>query len=138
ASLNDADLIPSRRAMIKTGRTETVKWLEKQGFACSKSEANCFLVDVKRPGRDFQAALATHGINIGRTWAGYENWPRVSVGTEAEMARFREAFSLVLAGKTGAIEPQTRQRASLDVPGARLQRASFMGGAAELMATTHC
>lgn len=138
ASLNDADLVPSRRAMIKTGRTETVKWLEKQGFACSKSEANCFLVDVKRPGRDFQAALATHGVNIGRTWAGFESWPRVSVGTEAEMARFREAFSLVLAGKTGSIEPQTRQRASLDLPGARLQRASFMGGAAELMATTSC
>lgn len=138
ASLTDPTLIPERRTMIKAGRTETVKWLEKQGFACSKSEANCFLVDVKRPGREVQAALATHGINIGRTWAGFENWPRVSVGTEAEMERFREAFSLVLAGKMGSIEPQTRQRASLELPGARLQRASFVGGAAELMAHTVC
>ena len=134
ASLTDADLVPSRRAMIKAGRTETVKWLEKQGYACSKSEANCFLVDVKRPGREFQAALATHGINIGRTWAGYENWPRVSVGTEAEMKQFREAFTAVMAGKMGSIEPQTRQRASLELPGATLQRASFMGGQSGLMA----
>lgn len=138
ASLTDAALIPERRAMIKAGRTETVKWLEKQGYACSKSEANCFLVDMKRPGREVQAALATHGINIGRTWAGFENWPRISVGTEEEMGRFRDALSLVLAGKMGSIEPPVRQRASLDVPGARLQRASFAGGAADLMALSSC
>lgn len=138
ASLNDPDLVPARRAMIKQGRTETITWLEKQGYACTKSEANCFMVDVKRPGREFQTAMATHGVNIGRTWVGYENWPRISVGTEAEMKQFRDAFAAVMAGKLGAIEPQTRQRASLDVPGgAVLQRASFREQAGGLMAALH-
>jgi len=126
ASLTDADLVPSRRTMIKKGRTETITWLEKQGYACTISEANCFMVDVKRPGRQFQADMATHGVNIGRTWAGFENWPRISVGTEAEMKRFREAFTGVMAGQLGTITPQTRQRAALELPGSQLQRASFV------------
>ena len=55
------------------------------------------------------------------------------------MARFRETFTAVMAGKMGAIEPQTRQRASLDLPGATLQRASFVdAGAANLMALHAC
>ncbi|MBP6688349.1 MAG: pyridoxal phosphate-dependent aminotransferase [Hyphomonadaceae bacterium] len=126
ASLTDEKLVPSRRAMIKKGRTETITWLEKQGYACTISEANCFMVDVKRPGRQFQADMATHGVNIGRTWPGFDNWPRISVGTEAEMKRFRDAFTAVMAGQLGAITPQTRQRAALELPGSQLQRASFV------------
>jgi histidinol-phosphate aminotransferase len=138
ASLTDPDLVPSRRAMIKKGRTDTIKWLEKQGYACTKSEANCFMVDAKRPGREFQAAMATHGVNIGRTWPGFENWPRISVGTEAEMQQFRDAFAAVMAGKLGSVEPAVRQRASLDLPGgAALQRASFMDGKGSLIAALH-
>jgi histidinol-phosphate aminotransferase len=124
AALNDATLVPSRRAMIKKARTDTVAWLEKQGYACTISESNCFMVDVKRPGKQFQADMATHGVNIGRTWPGFENWPRISVGTEAEMMRFREAFTAVMAGKLGSITPQTRQRAGLET-GALLQHASL-------------
>ncbi len=51
--------VPSRLAMIKKSRSETVAWLEKQGFPCTISEANHFMVDVKRPGKDFQADMAT-------------------------------------------------------------------------------
>lgn len=127
ASLTDTDLVPSRRAMIRKARSETVEWLEAQGYACTISEANCFMVDVKRPGRQFQADMATHGVNIGRTWPGFENWPRVSVGTDAEMKRFREAFTAVAAGQLGSFVAQSRQRASLEIPRSSLQRAAFVG-----------
>jgi histidinol-phosphate aminotransferase len=137
ASLKDADLIPARRAMIKKNRAETVAWLEKQGYPCTISEANHFMVDVKRSGRDFQKDMATHGVNIGRTWPGYETWPRISVGTEAEMAKFREAFTAVAAGKLGNITPATRgQRASLET-GATLQHAAFHDEQVDLMGKLH-
>jgi histidinol-phosphate aminotransferase len=129
ASLNDAELVPSRRAMIKKSRSETVAWLEKQGFPCTISEANHFMVDIKRPGKDFQADMQTWGVNIGRTWPGFENWPRISVGTDAEMARFKEAFTSVMAGKLGPVKPPVRQRASLDTSGGLLQQASLLNGA---------
>jgi histidinol-phosphate aminotransferase len=139
ASLTDPDLIPTRRAMIKKQRVETIAWLEKQGYPCTKSEANHFQVDVKQDGKKFQADMATWGVNVGRTWAGYETWSRVSLGTEAEMARFREAFTAVAAGKMGSIAPRERkQRASLETNGL-LQHASFRDEQVDLMAPlTHC
>ena len=139
ASLNDADLVPARRAMIRKSRTETIVWLEKQGFACTKSEANHFMVDIKRPGRDFQKEMATWGVNIGRTWPGFENMPRISVGTDAEMARFREAFTQVQAGKMGPVTPPVRgQRASLDTKGGLLQHATYHDEQVDLMHLMHC
>lgn len=134
ASLTDADIIPSRRAMIRKNRADTVAWLEKQGYACTKSEANHFMVDIKKPGPAFQTEMATWGVSIGRTWPGYENWPRISVGTEAEMARFREAFTSVMAGKLGPLTPPQRaRRASLESPGAKLYHASFVDEQVDLM-----
>jgi histidinol-phosphate aminotransferase len=73
--------------------------------------------------------MATWGVNIGRTWPGFENWPRVSLGTEAEMARFREAFTAVVAGKLGPVTPPKRRTASLETPAGLLHQASFQGGA---------
>lgn len=116
ASLEDPGLVPQRRALCSRLRRETVAWLEKQGYPCTTSESNCFMVDIKRPGKDFQRAMATHGVNIGRTWPGFETWPRISVGSESEMQRFREAFAAVMAGKLGPLpmpEPK-RRMASLD------------------------
>lgn len=138
ASLNDADLIPTRKAMIKKQRTETIAWLEKQGYPCSLSEANHFQVDVKRSGRDFQKDMATWGVNVGRTWPGYENWSRISLGTESEMAGFREAFTSVMAGKLGTMTPP-KQRASLDTSSALLRHASYHDEHLDLFATlNHC
>lgn len=122
ASIGDPELVPARRAMIRKNRMDTVAWLEKKGHKCSKSEANCFLVDVGSPAREFQAAMATHGVNIGRSWPGFETMPRVSVGTAEEMARFKVAFEAVKAGKMGPIAPPARRGASLETPG--LMRAS--------------
>jgi histidinol-phosphate aminotransferase len=137
ASLNDPDLIPTRRALIKKSRTETVAWLEKQGYPCTPSEANHFQVDTKRSGKDFQKDMATWGVNVGRTWPGFETWSRISLGTDAEMSRFREAFTAVSAGKLGSITPPTRgQRASLETSGgAALYRAAFRDEQVDLMST---
>lgn len=115
ASLLDASLVPSRRQMLGDARRSTIAWLEKQGYPCTKSESNCFMVDIKRDGKAFQKQMATWGVMIGRTWPGFETWPRISVGTEAEMARFREAFTQVMAGKTGPLPlPPDRRRMALE------------------------
>ncbi|WP_078059562.1 pyridoxal phosphate-dependent aminotransferase [Xanthomonas massiliensis] len=119
ASLRDPELVPGRRRMLGDARRRTVAWLEGQGYTCTKSESNCFMVDIGRDGKAFQSAMATWGVMVGRTWPGFENWPRISVGTEAEMARFREAFTQVMAGKTGPLPPPPPRspRMALDTRG---------------------
>jgi histidinol-phosphate aminotransferase len=133
ASLSDPELIPARKALIKKQRTETIAWLEKQGYPCTPSEANHFQVDVKRSGKDFQTDMATWGVNVGRTWPGFETWSRVSLGTEAEMARFREAFAQVMTGARGPIAPPQRdRRAGLETQGL-LHHAAFRDEQVDLM-----
>jgi histidinol-phosphate aminotransferase len=51
-----------------------------------------FMVDVKRPGKEFQAAMLKENVAIGRTWSAMPNYVRVTVGTKAEMEKFQTAF----------------------------------------------
>lgn len=100
ASLRDPGLIAQRKAENAVVRQETIGWLGKRGFICVPSEANCFVVDVQRDGAAFSAAMAERGVVIGRSWPIWPQRVRVTVGTAAEMARFREAFEAVVS-RTG-------------------------------------
>lgn len=92
ASLRDPTLVPSRKAQTQAIREQTLAWLVARGHRVTPSEANCFMVEVGRPGKEFAAAIAAQGVVIGRSWPAWPTWSRVTVGTAAEMARFRAAF----------------------------------------------
>lgn len=110
ASLRDPQLVPARRARTTRLREDVVAWLAARGYACSASESNCFMLDVKRPAQDFIDAMATHGVMVGRSWPGFPTQSRITIGTPADMARFKEAFALVEAGKQGPLPVPKRQR----------------------------
>ncbi|KWV10338.1 pyridoxal phosphate-dependent aminotransferase, partial [Xanthomonas translucens] len=92
ASLRDVQLVPVRRAENARIRNETIAWLQSKGYTCLPSQANCFMVDVKRDGKAFAEAMTKQGVMIGRSWPVWPKLVRVTVGSEAEMLRFREAF----------------------------------------------
>lgn len=95
ASLRDPQLIPQRRLQNAKARQATIAWLGKRGFSCLPSEANCFVVDVQRDGAAFAKSMVENGVVIGRSWPIWPQRVRVTVGTEAEMAAFRQAFAKV-------------------------------------------
>jgi histidinol-phosphate aminotransferase len=95
ASLRDPGLVAQRKAQNAQVRQATIAWLGKRGFSCVPSEANCFVVEVQRDGAAFAKAMAERGVVIGRSWPIWPQRVRVTVGTEAEMAAFREAFAAV-------------------------------------------
>ena len=93
ASLLDKDLVPERRKINADIRQETLEFLTKQGYkVIPGSQANFFMVDVNRPGHDFQQAMIQEKVAIGRTWAALPTYVRVTVGTKDEMAKFQTAF----------------------------------------------
>ena len=74
-------------------RAETIEFLTKQGYkVLPGSQANFFMVDVNRPGRDFQVDMLKEKVAIGRTWAAMPTYVRVTVGTKPEMEKFQTAF----------------------------------------------
>jgi histidinol-phosphate aminotransferase len=91
ASLRSKTVVPERRKIVAGIRDDTFAFLAKHGIESIPSEANMFMLNVKRPGREFIQAMAREGVYVGRVWPIWPTWVRVTVGTRDEMARFQEA-----------------------------------------------
>ena len=97
-SLLDAKLVPERKALIGGTRKDTIAWLQANNYkVIGDSQSNCFMIDTGRPGRQVIAAMQAQNVFIGRTWPIWPNAVRVSVGTPAEMAKFKTAWTQVMA-----------------------------------------
>ena len=108
ASLLDPDLVPSRKKTIAGIRTETIAWLKSQGYATTPSDSNCFMLNVRRPGAEVQAALAAKQMFVGRIWPAWPTSLRITVGTQDEMLAFRKAFTQVMSASTASFTPPRR------------------------------
>jgi len=97
ASLQVKDLVPKRRKIIADVRNDVFEYLDQHNFKFVKSESNCFMVDVGRPGNQIVSALRNEKIYIGRVWPAWPNHVRVTVGTQDEMDKFKAAFVKVMA-----------------------------------------
>ena len=95
-SLLEPTLVPERKKIIGDTRNDTFAFLKANGYEFIPSQSNCFMINVKRPGQQVIAAMREKNIFIGRTWAIWPNYVRVSVGTPAEMAKFKTAFKEVM------------------------------------------
>ncbi len=116
ASLLDPGLVPTRKKIIGDTRRETLSWLSGQGYATTPSESNCFMLDVRRPGKEVMAAMAAKEIYIGRIWPAWPTQVRITVGTPDEMLAFRKAFSEVMSGSTAGMTPPPLPRKLAERP----------------------
>jgi histidinol-phosphate aminotransferase len=105
ASLLEKDLVPTRKKIIGDIRVDTLAWLASNGYACTPSVSNCFMLDVRRPGKEVIAAMAAKEIYIGRIWPAWPTYVRITVGSHDEMLAFRKAFLEVMAGSTAGLTP---------------------------------
>ena len=104
-SILETDLIPTRKKIIGDIRVDNLAWLKSNGYACTPSESNCFMLDVRRPGKEVLAAMAAREIYIGRIWPAWPSQVRITVGTHDEMMAFRKAFTDVMSSTTAGLEP---------------------------------
>lgn len=97
ASLQQKNLVAERRKIIGDIRNDTLGFLEKHSFRYVPSVSNCFMVDVKQPGNDIVMALRREKVYVGRVWAAWPTYVRVTVGTQEEMNKFKGALLKVMA-----------------------------------------
>ena len=100
ASLKDPRLVPERKRINATIRQETFQWLDRNGYSYIPSEANCFLLDTKRPAKQVIDAMAKQNVFIGRVWPIMPTCTRITVGTHEEMELFQAALQKVMRGTT--------------------------------------
>ncbi len=96
-SLETKGLVAQRKQYVKEIREDVLAWMAKRGYVCAPSVSNKFMVDVRKPGREVQSALAQEHVYIGRVWPAWPTHVRVTVGTKEEMERFKAAFLRVLS-----------------------------------------
>src|SRR6185312_603595 len=66
ASLKVKTLVPQRRKIMGDVREDTFSWLTKRNVEFIPSESNCFMINTKRSGKEFYAAMASQKVFIGR------------------------------------------------------------------------
>ena len=115
-------LVGSINAIVKWGGvaalkdTESRAWVKKttlalrakatadlvaHGYPVVPSDANFFLVNLRRPVVPVIAEFRKKGVLVGRPFAGLPEHVRVSVGSADEMTRFTTAFKEILPAATG-------------------------------------
>lgn len=93
AALADPSVVPERRARVERIRGSLCKWLDELGTRYIKPHANFVMIDVKRDVRQFLPLMFERGVAPGRPFPPMNNMMRVSIGTEADMEKFRAAFA---------------------------------------------
>jgi histidinol-phosphate aminotransferase len=104
ASLKDTAGQAKTRALNKQVRDETIAKLKTLGYEVLPSEANFFMVGLKREVSDVAPEFQKRDVMVGRPFPPMTQHLRVSVGTQAEMDKFMAAFKEIMAApaKTAA------------------------------------
>ncbi|HXW47557.1 MAG TPA: histidinol-phosphate transaminase [Streptosporangiaceae bacterium] len=95
AALRHTDELLSSIERIRAERDGLVRWLRGEGLAAADSDTNFVLFGRFADTHAVWSALLERGVLIRES--GPPHWLRVSIGTTAEMAAFRDAMAEVLA-----------------------------------------
>jgi len=92
AALKDTAYETKIKQMTIELREKTVRELRTWGYEVIPSETNFFMVNVGKDVTGVAEDFKKRKILVGRKFPPMNNWLRVSIGTEPEMARFMAAF----------------------------------------------
>jgi histidinol-phosphate aminotransferase len=104
ASLKDKEGQAKTKALNKQIREDTMAKLRTLGHEVLPSEANFFMVGLKREVSDVAPEFQKRDVMVGRPFPPMTQHLRVSVGTQAEMDKFLAAFKEIMsAAKSSAV-----------------------------------
>jgi histidinol-phosphate aminotransferase len=90
-------MLEERKAKIVHTRTELCEWMSQKNIKFIPPQANFVMIETGRDAKDVQEAMLAKGVAIGRRFPPLTKMIRVSIGTDAEMAKFRKVFTEVMA-----------------------------------------
>jgi histidinol-phosphate aminotransferase len=97
SSLSDLDQVANGKRLNSEAKAFVTDELEKLGYKSIPSQANFFMVDVKRPVVPLIQGLKQRNVHVGRLFPALPNYMRVTIGKKTEMESFLSAFQQVVA-----------------------------------------
>jgi histidinol-phosphate aminotransferase len=91
-SVGDDAFVAAGRRRNEITKKAVVEQLEAMGYHTIPSEANFFMVDLRRDVKPLLSAIRSRNVHVGRLFPAMPHHMRVTVGTPEEMARFVAAF----------------------------------------------
>jgi histidinol-phosphate aminotransferase len=101
ASLGDEAFLVDTGRRIIASRKRITDELQRLGLAYAKPQTNFVFFDTGAPLAQFDQFMKARNILVGRLFAPYDNWCRITIGTEPETAAFLQG-----------LRAYTRQRAA--------------------------
>ena len=95
---NREQVLPERKASLTKTRGEVCAWLRDRGVKYIDPNANFMMIDCGRNAKEFISAMPPMGVAPGRPFPPLDNMLRVSIGSNADMVKFREVFWKVYKG----------------------------------------
>jgi len=89
---NSREILAGRRGTLARTRRELCVWLDERKVTYIQPHANFVMIDVGRDAREFTSTMPRMGVAPGRPFPPLDRFLRVTIGTDADMARFREVF----------------------------------------------
>ena len=90
-------MLEERKAKIVHTRDELCAWMTGKNIKFIPPQANFVMIETGQEAAQVQEAMLAKGVAIGRPFPPLTKMIRVSIGTDAEMAKFRRVFTEVVA-----------------------------------------
>jgi len=102
AALKDVETQARVKKLTLDLRAKTTSELQGMGYSVIPSDANFFMVHLRRPVQPVIEEFKKKGVLVGRPFPPLVEHLRVSIGTAEEMGRFMTAFKEIVPQRTAA------------------------------------
>lgn len=97
AMLGEPELIAARKRGNTARRTDLMQFLKAHGFSFTPSVSNNLMVDARIRTQQVIDGLKKQNVYVGRPWPVWPTHVRVTIGSAADMERFKSAFLEVVS-----------------------------------------
>ena len=102
ASLGDEAFLTDTRRRIIASRKRVTDEMRRLGLTHARSQTNFVFFDTGAPLEQFDHFMKTRNILVGRLFPPYDNWCRITIGTEPETEAFLQGLRAYTAKRTRA------------------------------------
>jgi len=97
AALGDIEFASNTRRRIQASRLVITGELANLGLRYAEPQGNFVFFDTGMPHDRFAAQMKAEHVIVGRKFAPYDNWCRITIGTEPEVDWFLQSLRKVMA-----------------------------------------